>query len=329
MVTKITFEKESSGYLGDKKYKKVPATEENRKKAVPGRRSYEKEGLVRIEDGYKCSLARECLLGKTFTFDKDRINILFGPNACGKSTILSSIAISCFCGDHSNYILDGWTNAFKYGSIDFFSFDEVNNFKETLEKELKAELNNDLSVEWDGCPVYYDKFTDRRGNSIGDLQGTLLRDTVEEVGFILNRSRISQGQMKIFILSKLFGLVKEPMTIDKVLAIGQSKLGKNPSELNQRVYDVQREYLLNHYTGEHTCNTILLDEIDSHLDINNSLVLFKEIFPGVVGNGIQIIAVSHSPLVLLKGIYDSEKYNIISLSPEYTEKCRESMKELL
>ena len=325
------FEKESSGYLGDKKYKRVPATEENKKKAVPDRRrrSYEKEDLVRIEDGYKCSLARECLLGKTFTFEKDRVNILFGPNACGKSTILSSIAISCFCGDHGNHILDGWTNALKYGSFDFFSLDKEDNFKEKLEKVLKEELNNDLSVEWDGCPVYYDKFTDRRGNSIGDLQGTVLRDTMEEVGFLFNRSRISQGQMKIFILSKLFGLVKDPMTIDKVLAIGQERLGENPSGFYQRVYDVQKEYLLERYIGEHTCNTILLDEIDSHLDINNSLVLFKEIFPNIVEKGIQIIAVSHSPLVLLKGIYDSGKYNIISLSPEYTERCRESMKELL
>ena len=44
---------------------------------------------------------------RTFEFFPDRINILFGPNQCGKTTVLRAIA-------HSIGIIDGWPKIFKY-----------------------------------------------------------------------------------------------------------------------------------------------------------------------------------------------------------------------
>ena len=39
------------------------------------------------------------LLNRTFEFSGDKINVLFGPNASGKTTIIKTIAKYCLCGD--------------------------------------------------------------------------------------------------------------------------------------------------------------------------------------------------------------------------------------
>ena len=47
---------------------------------------------------------------KTITFDPDKINVIFGPNGCGKTTILKAIANVCLCGDKNS--MDGYTNPY-------------------------------------------------------------------------------------------------------------------------------------------------------------------------------------------------------------------------
>ena len=40
----------------------------------------------------------------------------------------------------------------------------------------------------------------------------------------------------------------------------------------------------------------------------------------------QIIIVSHSPLILTRNIYENPLYNIISMDDEYTDECLDKLK---
>ena len=73
--------------------------------------------------------------------------------------------------------------------------------------------------------------------------------------------------------------------------------------------------------------TLLLDEIDKSLDIETVWLLYHDILPQLVEKfGIQIICVTHSPLILTDTIYNSDKYNIISIDDEYTNNVRTLLK---
>jgi predicted ATPase len=65
---------------------------------------------------------------------------------------------------------------------------------------------------------------------------------------------------------------------------------------------------------------MLFDEIDKSMDILNIFYLYSEILPKLIKEtGIQIIMVSHSPLVLLNKI--RENINFISVDEKYTDEC--------
>jgi hypothetical protein len=65
---------------------------------------------------------------------------------------------------------------------------------------------------------------------------------------------------------------------------------------------------------------MLFDEVDKSMDILNVFLLYTEALPMLVEKtGVQIILVSHNPLVLLNKI--REKFNFISIDDEYTNEC--------
>ena len=89
------------------------------------------------------------------------------------------------------------------------------------------------------------------------------------------------------------------------------------------------KYLQNFYKGNNDHITILLDEVDKSLDINNVEYMFTELIPKLHDiNNDQIIVISHSPLVLSEDVCNSEKYNLISLMPEYTQKVKELFRNI-
>ena len=71
-------------------------------------RLYENEDYNYVDQGYKNPQLVDNLLGKKFVFEPHKINVIFGENAAGKSTIIKALAAYCQCGAADN--LDGWTN---------------------------------------------------------------------------------------------------------------------------------------------------------------------------------------------------------------------------
>ena len=198
MVKSLTFTGEF-GYITDK----IPEPE-CPVRGYTGKNSYrfrefsesEKEAIKKYEEKYKewkkhkndyanPHLVKN-LLNRKFEFEEGKINIIFGPNASGKTTMIKAIAGNAGCEDGYPTLL---------GPLDIRQFDEETtqeNFRKTLDKKMK----NSATIEWDGVPIYYDNFADRMSRSrgsIGDLCGSVLGDNIAtEIQYILGKDKNGQ-----------------------------------------------------------------------------------------------------------------------------------------
>ena len=81
---------------------------------------------------------------------------------------------------------------------------------------------------------------------------------------------------------------------------------------------------------ENPVPTIMLDEMDKSLDLLNVITLYSEFMPNLMKKmKCQIIAVSHSPIILCDGIFKSDDYNIISMDDNYTEQCLNNLSKII
>lgn len=256
-----------------------------------------KDGKPKLEDLYKN------IVEKTFEFSEDRVNIIFGPNKSGKTTLLRAIAGYCGCED-------GFTKPIKYIS------DSEKDPVEAIKKRNRELSRNTVILDWDGAPVYYENFRDtlahRFYGSIGDLEGSLFSG-VEEIGFIMNRSRLSEGQLSLLYLNKMAEkFVKERPTYEEILKRADKKV---------------LEYYTSLPGAKEGTPTILLDEGERSFDIQTQWSYIYGILPGLVQKfKVQIIAISHNPFVLSDNIFENPVYNIIMLDPGYTKKMRDLIK---
>jgi ABC-type Mn2+/Zn2+ transport system ATPase subunit len=82
------------------------------------------------------------------------------------------------------------------------------------------------------------------------------------------------------------------------------------------------EYIKSYGDGK-GCMTLLLDELDKSMDISNVVRLYKEFLPAIQKKyGVQIIIVSHSPLMLSNIIQNNDAYNFISIDDKYTKEMK-------
>ena len=148
-------------------------------------RLYENEDYNYVDQGYKNPQLVDNLLGKKFVFEPHKINVIFGENAAGKSTIINTLAAYCQCGDADN--LDGWTNinfVKPLPSHSFLSSSEENDEKyvqQVVEDDINRLMKNNAVVEWDGIPVYNDSFSNRKMTGwLGELTGSVLDSALDE-----------------------------------------------------------------------------------------------------------------------------------------------------
>ena len=273
---------------------------------------------------YKVSCS-EILVGRTFTFESDKINLIFGPNASGKSTILKSIAAHAFCVDGFSKFLEpvdfnvSWWNTPES--------EKLNAYRDCLRKRVDSFYGTSSIIEWDGSPIYFHNFENRRSyGNIGELTGSIIEDVGEEMMYILDRSHISSSQNMFYQFSKLSNLISKNITFEDILETPKKKYSnKDKDDVWSIVYKVQEEYYKSFPMSydRNGQNTYLLDEIDKSMDILNINELYTNILPKLLDKyGKQIIIISHSPIVLRDEIIKSDKYNFISMDEEYTQKCK-------
>ena len=287
-------------------------------------RLYENEDYHYVDQGYKNPQLVDNLLGKKFVFEPHKINVIFGENAAGKSTIINTLAAYCQCGDADN--LDGWTNinfVKPLPSHSFLSSSEENDEKyvqQVVEDDINRLMKNNAMVEWDGIPVYNDSFSNRKMlGQLGELTGSVLDSVLDEALWLT--SRRSLGEKSIAILCKMIPKLEKPFTLEECL----SRVKKNYNNIWE-VYQkalVQRLKRLNSGFSGEPVNTFMFDEIDKSMSISNVVTLYTKILPSLVEKtGCQIIIVSHSPVIITEQVYDSRFYNIINVTEGYAEECK-------
>lgn len=339
MIYSIEFTKDKkTGYIFNKKTKQVlrkefkdwtpeqidAAIEEDKRSHYPrfGRYPYE-HFYKEVSDGYENPQLIKNLVGKRIEFSKDKINVLFGPNGSGKTTIIKTIANYCLCGDTNN--ADGYTNVLKYGPLDFnvsFFSDKRDEYK--IEDALhKYSRTNYANVEWDGHPVYFENTAGRKNyGMLGDLQGGLLSTGKDEFLYLMDRSKLSLGQNTIYMINKIADAIERCPTLDDFANV----LKRKYNEYWLAAISTQLSYIKDNYK-EGGCMTLLLDEMDKSLDIENTLLLYRDFLPALQKKyNIQIILVSHSPLMLSNIIQNSDDYNFISLDKKYTKEMKKLFK---
>lgn len=260
-----------------------------------------------------------------FNFEDRKINVLFGPNASGKSTIIKAIAAHCLCGEDPR-IQDGLTSFKKFNPTEYGFFEDRT--KEKFLKLIDKTAGNIVEIDWDGGFVYNDNFGARRSYGIGDLCGGIIDDVGEEIQYIFSKQVSSMGQNSIYLINKLTQLCTKKFEIaemDKLFTKEFNRVNDTWGNTWKLAYD----YITEKHTDDNASLTIMLDEIDKSLDINNIIFLYTEVLPKLVEKyNVQIILVSHSPIILSDKIFNNPTYNIISLDKEYTNSVRENMKWL-
>ena len=287
-------------------------------------RLYENEDYHYVDQGYKNPQLLDHILAKKFGFEYHKINVIFGENAAGKSTIINTLAAYCQCGDADN--LDGWTNinfVNPLSSHSFLSSSEENDEKyvqQVVEDDINRLMKNNAVVEWDGIPVYNDSFSNRKMTGwFGELTGSVLDSALDEALWLT--SRRSLGEKSIAILCKMIPKLEKPFTLEECL----SRVKKNYNNIWE-VYQkalVQRLKRLNSGFSGEPVNTFMFDEIDKSMSISNVVTLYTKILPSLVEKtGCQIIIVSHSPVIITEQVYGSRFYNIINVTEGYAEECK-------
>ena len=285
---------------------------------------YENEDYHYVDQGYKNPQLVDNLLGKKFVFEPHKINVIFGENAAGKSTIINTLAAYCQCGDADN--LDGWTNinfVKPLPSHSFLSSSEENDEKyvqQVVEDNINRLMKNNAVVEWDGIPVYNDSFSNRKMTGwFGELTGSVLDSVLDEALWLT--SRRSLGEKSIAILCKMIPKLEKPFTLEECLSCVKKDYN-NIWKVYQKALVQRLKRLNSGFSGE-PVNTFMFDEIDKSMSISNVVTLYTKILPSLVEKtGCQIIIVSHSPVIITDQVYDSRFYNIINVTEGYAEECK-------
>lgn len=334
MIKSITFTGEY-GYISEKleeplnpirggSFRTTKLTEKERELEKQYKIKY-KEWEKHKDDYNNPTLAKN-LLNRTFHFESNKINLIFGPNCSGKTTILK--ALGGVAGTTDGY-------AQLLPPLDIRDFGEKASIY-TFKRKLLKMMRNSAIIDWDGTPIYYDNFANKTSyGQIGDLGGSVLGDDIGiELQYIMSKDKISQGQNSMYLMSRLFGIAKQNLSYKDIFSKYVNDDGTyKPMKVNdmwQEAYKVQLDYYMGFENSlKNLPGTFLFDELDKSLDIINIYYLYNEILPTFVKNtGVQIIIISHSPLVLSEKIRNNEMYNFISIDENYTKECIEKLNDL-
>ena len=259
--------------------------------------------------------AAKYLIGKKFNFEPGKVNIIFGPNGCGKTTILRAIAGNAGIEDGMSKLV---------GPVDAFGFGDdksLENYKKTYIHKL---MKNTATVVWDGNIIYYDNFASTLQigfGGFGGLVGSALGSIEDEVTFRIGGSKLSSGQKAGWLFNKVSAIQEAGLTLKNIT---EDRVEKRVNDVWRASYKAQTSYFsgLENYDKK-VPMTILFDEPEVNFDIPTVWGLYTQVFPGMCKeHGTQIITVSHSPIVLSDGVMNNELVNIVSLDEEYTEKVK-------
>ena len=234
----------------------------------------------------KSGILKKLLDNRTFQFTEG-LNIIWSGNGKGKSLLLKTMAEYCFVSLTGG---GGWSKE----NI-FFKFSEYSFNYESKNKNLsdvyEFNKNSKIDIDWSGDAVFYMHHDDMidwthimgyemAGSSWIPGLGKISDELKEEHGY-----HPSSGQQIKTITNMLNNITVPDLTIKK----------------DDKSYDSDTvSYIKTRkktFKGKSNKPTLILDEVDSQLDMSNQIHFHETILPKLVEK-FQVILVSHSVFAL-------------------------------
>ena len=239
--------------------------------------------------------------GKSYKF-KPFINVIVGPNGSGKSTLLKLISMYTLC-EHTMYSRtpnDPRDLSHLFNNI-------------AVSDEQKGILGG-VKVKCDYAGVVF------RYKPISEYTHEDTNRTVENMALYMNGKSASIGQQSVQALRALFGRMFDSKQ-DLNFPMKQTlNLFKNTNDLWSENGNQLKQYYKDNridITEEDYQYTVLLDEPDRNLDINNVKELFTVL--AIQKEMTQVIAIIHNP-VLIYRLSKISHVNFIEMEEGYVKK---------
>ena len=225
---------------------------------------------------------------------KPGINIIVGENGCGKTTLMNLIK--------------------KYLLVDYTECDK--GMYRCNINALYSDILDRGNTMLDGVDVYadYQRNTFRLSHA-GEKEGQQALETPRDFGTMITQKHSSTGEGVLVAISSLFGYI---FSKNAKLAFDYKQFKKEDP--------LYWEYIKNHHQEGSNEWTILMDEPDRNLSIENinqikSILSFHK-------EHTQIIAVIHNPL-LIYSLSKVEDINFIEMTEGYIEKVKNLVNDLV
>jgi AAA15 family ATPase/GTPase len=245
------------------------------------------------------SIPKTALLNQFFaekiTFT-DGINVIYGPNGSGKSLLLSTLARHTFIRSK------GWSKPLSFSEVGFsvrlHEFDVKKYLAYEYDKLSSPDrrIDGQCEVEWDGMPTFKSEGVPNKSY--------LSRISVEVMMGCENKQEISDKQMKSILDNNLSSGQTAKVYVDSFLSMQVPDI----SEPKASKWSTDYKNLLANYVQTLSRDgkpTLLIDEIDAHLDFDSLYTFWTESINKLVEK-YQVIIVTHNPFFI-----DAAKMNII------------------
>ena len=236
---------------------------------------------LQIQSGYGAKIP---MLKKPLQFNAG-LNILWGPNGCGKTTLLKTLAAYSFCPG------GGWTRLFAPMEILGLLGDAAVQLPEALAKFAPGHAKAEFG--WDRIPVFFSNGND------GVRIDAFAEDETDSPDGITS----VEEQMLSALKPKSSGETRASK-LDNALRLLQSapdfavfEPSKAINDLAKACFQAQADYLAKRTDPATSRVTILMDEPDKHLDAEKAYAFWTELVPHLSQHA-QVIISSHHPFCL-------------------------------
>ena len=253
---------------------------------------------------------------KEFKF-KEGLNILFGPNGCGKSTILNTL--KSYCGIKGG----GWTNTNNPKELGF-SKNKHNQWVLMADAKdfphgyfIRCPGKSLANVWWDGTATFYNDGGIAPSSEFALYRPSETHDgiTSEEENFLDIAEKPSSGQYRIQKLNKIISLLKR--------GAPTSKGDYPPSGKMDMFFDREWDYWMElQRTRGRGSSTILFDEPERSLSLSKQKDLFERVLLSEL-NEYQVIVATHSIFAL--PLISNPNVNFIEMERGYAESCKNAI----
>ena len=256
---------------------------------------------VRIHSGFAAELP--CLKGKEFKFEPG-LNIVFGPNGCGKTSLMKIIAGYC-CVQNEG----GWSKR-----PDSYNINEKSQFPKALVGQVVGNCVAD--VAWDGTATFLNQSAQSDVQMPGCFETSDPTQSIDGITTMNDQlsmmmGKLSTGQVRLMKFARIVETMKAPPLTWALARRAKDESVKKDSFLKY-IRSLPRKGPM----------TILLDEPDKGLDLKHRALLWQNAMLKLVELGFQVIVTTHCLLAFIKYNNQSKRAapsgaNFIDLNPEY------------